>query len=102
MRLSVALFCIINSVVPAISPVISVNSLKSKLSVALPLVAPPDKPVPATTAVMSPLLDSDPSPELSIVKPVPVISIVLEAAAGFTELAPAVLSPAVQATTPQK
>ena len=54
LRDSVVPFCRINSVVPEISPVISVSSLKSKLSVTVPDVPPPLKPVPAVTPSMSP------------------------------------------------
>ena len=53
--LSVVPFCRMNSVVPDISPVMSVNSEKSKFKVTAPEEPPPDSPVPAVTPVISPV-----------------------------------------------
>ena len=53
--LSVVPFCSMNSVVPDMSPVMSVNSEKSKSNVTAPEAPPPDSPVPAVTPVISPV-----------------------------------------------
>ena len=46
--------CKINSVVPDISEVISVSSLKSSANDIAPDMPPPDKPTPALISVISP------------------------------------------------